>query len=64
MAAGLDTKVPEEGDDLEDFEESDECQSRQSFDDGVGGGGIAQASSVNIARVRCVATVLKFYLWL
>ena len=63
MAAGLDTKVPEEGDDLEDFEESDECQSRQSFDDGVGG--IAQAiSSVNIARVRCVATVLKFYLWL
>ncbi|CAL1131219.1 unnamed protein product [Cladocopium goreaui] len=34
------TKVPEEGDDLEEFEESDECQ---WFDDGVGG--VAQVAT-------------------
>ncbi|CAL1131218.1 unnamed protein product [Cladocopium goreaui] len=37
------TKVPEEGDDLEEFEESDECQ---WFDDGVGG--VAQASTQHL----------------
>ncbi|CAL1163146.1 unnamed protein product [Cladocopium goreaui] len=65
--------VPEEGDDLEDFEESDECQSRQSFDDGVGGGGIAQASAQHlllttdskndseVPTLRCPP--LQFVLW-
>ena len=53
MAAGFRrdswvTKVPEEGDDLEEFEESDECQ---WFDDGVGG--VAQAICTVHARVQC-----------
>ena len=53
MAAGfrrdsLDTRVPEEGYELEEFEESDECQ---WFDDGVGG--VAQAICTVHARVQC-----------
>jgi hypothetical protein len=53
MAAGFRrdswvTKVPEEGDDLEEFDESDECQ---CFDDGVGG--VAQAICTVHARVQC-----------
>ena len=40
--------MPEEGDDLEEFEESDECQ---WFDDRVGG--VAQAICTVHARVQC-----------
>jgi len=42
------TKVPEEGDDLEEFDESDECQ---CFDDGVGG--VAQVATPQMFDITC-----------
>ena len=49
--------MPEEGDDLEEFAESDEYQ---GCDDGVGG--VAQASCT--VHKSSVATVLIFFPWL